>query len=216
MRFTIAQNPTPSSPSSDLPLKISGDGLLYALVIPVVFFALNKGWEYLQGRQKQSDKREDSEIGSLEKIVQRSVENKDKLLTQLQDEYKILLSEVIGRNDETLKSIQASVATLAAVQATTSDNIKFYAELSAKNYAQMLSLLERLDSVTSRNVGEAFSTQARLYADLRQNQASMNEKLLALHYRFDQHFGFRNSGEVKYGENPTTQPSDRRDEDFEH
>lgn len=216
MRSFVAQNPSPLRPSSDLPVSVSGDGLLYAFIIPVVFFALNKGWEYLQGRQKQSDKREDSEIGSLEKIVQRSVENKDKLLTQLQDEYKILLSEVIGRNDETLKSIQASVATLAAIQATTSDNIKFYAELSAKNYAQMLSLLERLDSVTSRNVGEAFATQARLYADLRRNQDSMNEKLLALHSRFDRQFGFRDSGDLKNAQNQSTQSVDSGNEGNEY
>lgn len=186
----IAQSPeAQASQPVNFSLNSAGELTLFSFTTAVIWFFLNKGWEWVQSRQKQTHKQQDSQMSSVEQIVVQSMENKNKLLAQLQEEQKTLLKEVIGNNDEQLKTIQASVTTMLAVQSTLVENVRFYADSTAKQCEQILSAVERIDAVTSRNVSEAFSTQARLYADLRTNQATQRELLLAVHARLDKRYG---------------------------
>lgn len=181
--------PVKPSPDTVPPAVSVGEGSAYALLTAVILFILNKGWDYIQLRVKRQDKKSDSELSLTEQITQKSVENKDKLLQQIQDNQRILLDEVINRNDDALKTLQANLVTVLGVQAAISDNVKHYNELVNQRLNQISETVSRIDTSTSRSVVEAFSTQARLYADLKQNQFSMSNKIDKVHDRLDKHFG---------------------------
>lgn len=155
----------------------------------MIFFLLNKGWEYLQSRTQREDRRSESELTATERIIQKSVENKDKLLEQIQNNQRILLEEVLDQNDEAIKTIQANLVTVLGIQSATNDNLKYYSEVINQKLDRLIEALNRVDVSTSRSVAEAFSTQARLYADLKQNQFLMTNKIDKLHFRFDKQFG---------------------------
>lgn len=185
----FTSQPVNPLPDTDLPTVPIGEGSSYAVMTAVIFFLLNKGWDYAQARIKREDKKSDTELSLTEQITQKSVENKDKLLQQIQENQRILLDEVINRNDEALKTLQANLVTVLGVQAAISDNVKHYNELVNQRLNQIAEIMNRLDTSTSRSVVEAFSTQARLYADLKQNQFLMSNKIDKVHDRLDKHFG---------------------------
>lgn len=176
-------------PRTDAPSVSIGEGSFFAFATAVIFFLLNKGWEYLQSRTQREDRRSESELTATERIIQKSVENKDKLLEQIQNNQRILLEEVLDQNDEAIKTIQANLVTVLGIQSATNDNLKYYSEVINQKLDRLIEALNRVDVSTSRSVAEAFSTQARLYADLKQNQFLMTNKIDKLHFRFDKQFG---------------------------
>lgn len=187
--IATTSQPAQTPPDSASPPVTVGEGSFFAFVSAVVFFLLHKGWEYLQAKTKREEKREDSELSATDRMLQQSVENNDKLLNQLQEGERFLLNEVINRNDEAVKTLQANLVTLLGVQSATHDNLKHYNEAITKSLDRTLDALKQIDNNTSRSLVEALSTQARLYADLKQNQFLLNAKLDKLHYRLDKHFG---------------------------
>lgn len=179
-----------------LPEMPENGGWFLVFGAPVVWFFLNKGWEAYQEARKVDNRREEKEIDSVATLVSRSIENKDKLLEQIQSQQKSLLDDVVKRHDEALSNLESSMAILAQVQSTMAENLRVYSEVSKSRSDEIARLLSNLESFSARTNIEALNSHIRISQVVSRNQETMKQHLLQvieitkrLHDRMDKHFG---------------------------
>lgn len=162
-----------------------GQVIFFTVVGPIVLLCANEIWGLIKNRGKRVDKKQDSQLKSFEV-----------LFAELQKNHNVLLQEIIGKNDEALKNIQATLTTAVGVMATVAENQKAYAEIAMRRSEETRLILDEIRKASTHTVIESMNSHVRI------NQMSMTnqQKIISileetrksqarLHERMDRHFG---------------------------
>lgn len=162
-----------------------GQTIFFTVVGPIVLLCASKLWERIQNKDKIEEKKQTSELSRVEAIVKADLDNKNNLFAEFQKQYNVLLQEIIGRNDEALKDIQATLATTVGVLATLAENQKTYAELALKRSEETREILSSVKENSDRTIIESFNSHIRINQENLRNQEKIINLLQSIQKRLD-------------------------------
>jgi hypothetical protein len=190
---TVGTNSNNTSSSGSLPLNSSGNTVFLALVVPVIFFALNKGWEFVQWRVQQANKKEDSEIKQDELTFQSVIAEKERLLENAVQQQQTVFNELVVRNHAQIEKLFELQGDIQQTQITIAEAVKFNSQNILANTIEIATSIKSNNETTTSYLVSALNTQSALYADTNRQMQKVLDSVDALHRRFDQQYGASNA-----------------------
>jgi hypothetical protein len=184
MKNQLVATVEPIKPIDPAIFKDSGWGqvIFFTLVGPIVLLCANEVWGLIKRRGLRTDRKHESELKSFEAI-----------LADNQKNFNVLLGEIIGKNDEALRDIQASQTTTVQVLATVAENLKAYADVAIKRSDETRLILDEIRRASSHTVLESMNSHVkitRISLDNQKQIIAMLHELIGLsrklHERLDE------------------------------
>lgn len=164
MKTYIAVASEPIKPISPGEFKDSdwGQVVFFTVVGPIVLLCANEIWGVIKSRVTRTDKKHEAELKQEALAKEAEIKNKDALLNEVVTQYRALMSDLMSRNEEDIKSLQATQTTTVQVLATVAENLKHYAEIASKRSDETRLILDEIRRASSHTVLESMNSHVKI------------------------------------------------------